>query len=122
MNSVEELLLVDQTVDFTGSEIDALVTSSLYDAFADALIEAQADDGVAVVVVTGEGRAFCAGTDLLEMASRMSDPDFVPGRHGFPGMIDHLIAFDKPVVNVRYELDAASSRRLGQLLVQRGLA
>ena len=34
---------------------------ALYDAVTDALIEAQADDGVAVVVLTGEGRAFCAG-------------------------------------------------------------
>ena len=71
---------------------------ALYDAVTDALIEAQADDGVAVVVLTGEGRAFCAGTDLLEMAARMSDPDFVPGRHGFPGLIDHLVAFDKPLI------------------------
>ena len=71
---------------------------ALYDAVTDALIEAQADDGVAVVVLTGEGRAFSAGTDLLEMAARMSDPDFVPGRHGFPGLIDHLVAFDKPLI------------------------
>jgi enoyl-CoA hydratase/carnithine racemase len=71
---------------------------ALYDALADALIAAGEDDGVAVVVLTGEGRAFCAGTDLLEMAARMSDPDFVPGRHGFPGLIDQLVAFDKPIL------------------------
>ncbi len=41
---------------------------------------------------------------------------------GSPADLQRLIAFDKPVVNVRYELDAASSRRLGQILVQRGLA
>jgi enoyl-CoA hydratase/carnithine racemase len=71
---------------------------ALYDALADALIAAQDDDDVAVVVVTGAGRAFCAGTDLLEMAARMSDPDFVPGRHGFAGLIDQLVAFDKPII------------------------
>jgi enoyl-CoA hydratase/carnithine racemase len=71
---------------------------ALYDAVADALIEAQADDGVAVVVLTGSGRAFCAGTDLLEMAARIGDPNFVPGRHGFPGLIDQLVAFEKPLL------------------------
>ena len=70
----------------------------LYHASADALRAAAGDDAVGAVVFTGAGKAFCAGTDLLEMASRMSDPDFVPGRHGFPGMIDHLLAFDKPVI------------------------
>jgi enoyl-CoA hydratase/carnithine racemase len=71
---------------------------ALYDAVTEALIAAQEDDGVAVVVLTGAGRAFCAGTDLLEMAARMSDPDFVPGTHGFPGLVDHLVAFDKPLL------------------------
>jgi enoyl-CoA hydratase/carnithine racemase len=70
----------------------------LYDALTDALLAALADPAVAVVVLTGAGRAFCAGTDLLEMAQRATDPDFVPGRHGFIGLIDTLIAFDKPLL------------------------
>ena len=68
---------------------------ALYDATTDALIEAAADRRVAVVVLTGAGRAFCAGTDLLEMAQRTSGP-FTPGRHGFAGLIDRLAAFEKP--------------------------
>jgi enoyl-CoA hydratase/carnithine racemase len=32
------------------------------------------------------------------MAQRATDPDFVPGRHGFIGLIDTLIAFDKPLL------------------------
>jgi enoyl-CoA hydratase/carnithine racemase len=71
---------------------------ALYDALTDALAAALDDPSVAVVVLTGEGRAFCAGTDLLEMAQRTTDPAFVPGRHGFPGLIDGLIAFEKPLV------------------------
>src|SRR3546814_474308 len=39
----------------------------LYDALADALLDAVSDPSVAVVLLTGEGRAFSAGTDLLEM-------------------------------------------------------
>lgn len=71
---------------------------ALYDALTDALLDAAADNGVAVVVITGSQGAFSAGTDLLEMAARMTDPSFTPGRHGFAGMIDTMVAYDKPIV------------------------
>ena len=70
----------------------------LYDAVTDTLLDSAEDPGVAVVLLTGSGRAFCAGTDLLEMAARTSDPDFTPGVHGFLGLIDALIAFPKPLI------------------------
>lgn len=72
---------------------------ALYDALTDGLLEAADDPGVAVVLLTGAGRAFCAGTDLVEMAARVMDPDnFVEGEHGFLGLIDALTAFPKPLV------------------------
>ena len=71
---------------------------ALYDAVTDTLLDSAEDPGVAVVLLTGSGRAFCAGTDLLEMAARTSDPDFTPGVHGFLGLIDALIAFPKPLI------------------------
>lgn len=70
----------------------------LYDATADALLEAAADPGVAVVLLTGAGRAFSAGTDLLEMHRIATDPTFVRGRHGFVGLVDALAEFPKPLV------------------------
>ena len=70
---------------------------ALYDAATEALIAAATDRGVAVVVLTGAGRAFCAGTDLLEMAQRASGP-FTPGRHGFTGFVDRLAGFEKPLL------------------------
>jgi enoyl-CoA hydratase/carnithine racemase len=70
---------------------------ALYDATTDALLAAADDPAVAVLVITGEGRSFSAGTDLLEMAARGTDPDFKPGVHGFPGMVDALIDFPKPL-------------------------
>lgn len=71
---------------------------ALYDATADALLEAAADPAVAVVLLTGNGRAFSAGTDLLEMHRMSTDPDFARGKHGFPGLVDALAAFPKPLI------------------------
>lgn len=71
---------------------------ALYDATTVALRDAAADPKVAVVVLTGNGRAFSAGTDLLEMAARGKDPSFTPGEFGFAGMIDTLTEFPKPLL------------------------
>lgn len=72
---------------------------ALYDATTDALLDAAADPGVAVLVVTGNGRSFSAGTDVLEMASRTTNPEaFQAGVHGFPGLVDQLAAFPKPLL------------------------
>jgi enoyl-CoA hydratase/carnithine racemase len=71
---------------------------ALYDALTVALRDAAADHTVAVVVITGAGRAFSAGTDLLEMAARGTDPNFRPGTYGFAGMIDTMLDFPKPLL------------------------
>jgi enoyl-CoA hydratase/carnithine racemase len=72
---------------------------AVYDGLTEGLLAAADDPGVAVVLLTGAGRAFCAGTDLVEMAARVMDPDnFAEGKHGFLGLIDALTAFPKPLV------------------------
>lgn len=72
---------------------------ALYDALTEGLLAAASDPDVAVVLLTGAGRAFCAGTDLVEMAARVMDPDsYVEGKHGFLGLVDALVAFPKPLV------------------------
>jgi enoyl-CoA hydratase/carnithine racemase len=90
----------DRVRTVTLDRVDALnaFNEALYDAVTDTLLHSAEDPGVAVVLLTGSGRAFCAGTDLLEMAARGSDSDFKPGVHGFPGLIDALIAFPKPLI------------------------
>ncbi|TYL45421.1 enoyl-CoA hydratase/isomerase family protein [Nocardioides sp. BGMRC 2183] len=70
----------------------------LYDATAEALLAAAEDEDVAVVLLTGNGRAFSAGTDLTEMHQIATDPEFQRGAHGFVGLIDALVAFPKPLV------------------------
>jgi enoyl-CoA hydratase/carnithine racemase len=71
---------------------------ALYDATTVALRDADADPAVAVVVLTGTGRAFSAGNDLVEMQARITDPNFQSGEHGFPGMIEALTALRKPLI------------------------
>ncbi len=70
------------------------MNNGLYWASADALAAAADDQGVAVVVLTGRGRAFCAGQDMGEMSAGADD-----GRgHGFPAFTDGLAEFRKPVI------------------------
>src|SRR3954466_12221577 len=68
----------------------------LYHAAADALRAAATDDDVAVVVFTGAGKAFCAGTDLLEMAETVDRT--ATSRDGFPAFVDVLQEFPKPLM------------------------
>jgi enoyl-CoA hydratase/carnithine racemase len=70
---------------------------ALYDAVTEAVIAAAADRGIAVLVFTGVGQAYSAGTDLFEMAGRKSGAT-VGGTHGFPGLIDQLVDFPKPLL------------------------
>jgi enoyl-CoA hydratase/carnithine racemase len=69
----------------------------LYNALADALRAASADDLVRCVVVTGKGRAFSSGQDLAEMG-RLGTGDDDGAAHGFPNLLAALGQFDKPLL------------------------
>ena len=70
---------------------------ALFGALREALTDAADDDGVAVVVVTGEGRAFSAGADLTEMGDRTGDGGSRDASH-FPPLIELLAEFPKPLL------------------------
>ncbi|CAJ1582693.1 enoyl-CoA hydratase/isomerase family protein [[Mycobacterium] wendilense] len=70
----------------------------LYDATTVALRAAAEDAEVSVVLLTGTGRSFSAGTDLAEMQARITDPGFTPGQYGFLGLVDALAEFPKPLI------------------------
>jgi enoyl-CoA hydratase/carnithine racemase len=56
------------------ARLNAIVPELLDDLVA-ALTEADRDEGVRAIVLTGEGRAFCSGDDLKEFSSQATDDD-----------------------------------------------
>jgi enoyl-CoA hydratase/carnithine racemase len=77
-------------------------TGDMIEAWAKGLAEAQADDGVNVVVVTGSGRAFCSGGDVGRMRSADAAPTALDGKNslweGVHRVPKALEAMDKPVI------------------------
>src|SRR6202044_2703594 len=68
------------------------------EATAEALRVAAEDADVAVVLLTGAGRAFSAGNDLKEMQARITDPEMANQGSHFTTMIDTLSRFPKPLI------------------------
>jgi enoyl-CoA hydratase len=54
------------------------LSAALRDQFFGALADAETDDGVDVVIVTGADPVFCAGLDLKELGSESALPDISP--------------------------------------------
>ena len=123
-------------------------TMRTYDELQEALTNAAGDDDVRVVVLTGEGRAFCAGDDVKELflSERKSDEETRRARivQQMNALHDHkpaaldgiLINYPKPTiamvngVAVGYGCDialmcdmriAGSAARMGEFFVRRGL-
>jgi enoyl-CoA hydratase/carnithine racemase len=86
-----------RTITLVRPEAKNAMNTAMWDATADALLEADQDPGVAVVVLTGTGDAFSAGQDLLEMAE-LAMGKSIPAKHGFPGLSQILIELEKPLV------------------------
>lgn len=71
---------------------------ALYCAISDKLDRARADDATNVVVLTGQGSAFCAGQDLIEMTAMARGELVFAGGHGFTRLLESLESFDKPLL------------------------
>jgi enoyl-CoA hydratase/carnithine racemase len=75
------------------------LTTDMIDAFARVIRQARADDAIRVLVVTGAGKAFCAGADLKAFNGAQ---DVEPGAPDFLdrafSLFEELAAFPKPVI------------------------
>ncbi len=65
----------------------------LMDELCDCFLAAAEDEQIKVLVLTGAGRAFSAGADLMEMGRSTYSP-----RHGFDGLLDAIVYFPKPFI------------------------
>jgi len=114
-------------------------TWEMVDAWAAALTEAQRDDAVHVIIVTGAGKAFCSGGDIQGMGERQERTP-LQRKNELAGHVHRvplaLESVDKPVIaaingaaagagldlalqcDLRY---AAESARLGETYVRVGL-
>ncbi|MBV9721234.1 MAG: enoyl-CoA hydratase/isomerase family protein [Mycobacterium sp.] len=87
-----------RTLTLNRPEVLNAFNEALYQATAEALAAAAEDAEVAVVLLTGAGRAFSAGNDLNEMQARISDPQMADQGSHFTTMIDALTRFPKPLI------------------------
>src|SRR5260370_13041899 len=127
------------TITLNRTEPTNAFTWELTDAGAAALAEAQRDDSVHVVIVTGAGKAFCSGGDIGAMGERQ-DRTPLMRKEELAGHVQRipltLEAMDKPVIaavngaatgagmDLALQCDlrfAAASARLGETYVPVGL-
>ncbi|MDT5208501.1 MAG: hypothetical protein QOF67_916 [Mycobacterium sp.] len=87
-----------RTLTLNRPEVLNAFNEELYHATALALGDAASDPDVAVVLLTGAGRAFSAGNDLNEMQKRITDPTFNDRGSHFSAMIDALTDLPKPLI------------------------
>jgi enoyl-CoA hydratase/carnithine racemase len=87
-----------RTLTLNRPEVLNAFNEALCGALAQALLAAADDPEVAVVVITGAGRAFSAGADLVEMAANVTNPGENAGQHRFFNMLEVLSAFPKPLI------------------------
>lgn len=75
------------------------VTQQLYDELGEALVEAERDSEVRVVLLTGAGRAFCVGADLKEHKAGRTPYDRRQYLQGEQLLCKRLLQLKKPVVS-----------------------
>ena len=113
----------------------------------DAMTDAEADPNIGAIIVTGAGRAFCAGLDMGALSKIASDSgiteDLAAARTGddlhpnFRGRFAWLIGMKTPIIGaingacvgmgfanaLHYDIRIASDRaRMGTIFPRRGLA
>ncbi|AGL28271.1 enoyl-CoA hydratase [Mycobacterium tuberculosis CAS/NITR204] len=79
----DDILLIDtdervRTLTLNRPQSRNALSAALRDRFFAALADAEADDDIDVVILTGADPVFCAGLDLKELAGQTALPDISP--------------------------------------------
>jgi enoyl-CoA hydratase/carnithine racemase len=89
------------TITFDRPKVLNALTLDIYAQFRDLLEDLRDDDSVKVVVLTGEGRAFCSGGDVHEIIGEVLDQD-MRGHLEFTYMtgavVRNMRLLDKPII------------------------
>jgi 2-(1,2-epoxy-1,2-dihydrophenyl)acetyl-CoA isomerase len=93
----------------------------------EALTEAQMDDGVRVIVITGSGRAFSAGDDITgrpatSAGARRLVPDIQAGHHNPIGTYDGLRWLSQPLNATVRGLDKLTIAAVNGVAIQTGFS
>ncbi len=64
-----------------------------------ALSDAAEDAAVRVVVITGEGKAFCAGGDFAQMTGASADQVELPHKGDYADLLLAMMRYEKPIVS-----------------------
>ena len=101
LNGCPNIVVADaariRTITIDRPEAKGAMRGDMWSALGDALADAEDNTGVAVVVLTGTGDAFCAGVDLAEMAE-IAMGTGVADAHAFPKLADTMSTFAKPLL------------------------
>jgi 2-(1,2-epoxy-1,2-dihydrophenyl)acetyl-CoA isomerase len=103
------------------------MTAAMKRDLVEALLQAQMDDAIRVVVFTGSGRGFCAGDDLEAYTTHTGGGDqrmpTIPPGHDSPiGTYDGLRAISQAVNRSVRELDKLSIAAINGVAIQTGLS
>lgn len=89
------------TISLNRPEAINALENSMIAAINVALDQAAADEGVRAILIRGEGRAFSAGDDLIEMGTPEhpeSNDLHVRYGDGYPSIVERMLAIQKPIL------------------------
>jgi len=107
---VSEVLQVDTADGVTTIRLnrpDALnaITQEMAQQLRATLLRLEADDATRAVILTGNGRGFCAGADLADMFARMAGAEGISAAQALEyvradsvPLIEAMLGFDKPLI------------------------